>query len=250
MNVKKNLLTFYTAFFRDNQQAALFLLLLAATFSLTALVAGRMAMNGTLVGLTWSLPKLFHLRGGTFLFLLWNLFLAWIPYLAALAFEGSQRKNASLPFLGALFCFWLVFFPNAPYIVTDLVHFHHRPPVPVWYDLTLLFGSACTGLVLGLLSLYEIHGAISRLSHPRLAWLVSTTAILLGGFGIWLGRFQRWNSWDVVYNPLALAHDIAVNLTHPPGLVRAAGITMLLSGVMFIGFLLVQVMLGKAKTNS
>ena len=130
--------------------------------------------------------------------------------------------------------------------MTDFVHLRPRPPIPLWYDLTLLFGAASTGLLLGLLSLYEVYRTVRRRASGRLAWLVALCAIGLGGFGIWLGRFQRWNSWDLFTNPIALARDTLYTLMHPAGFVRAAGITLLLSGVLLIGFALLLVMLRPA----
>src|SRR6266542_5618884 len=70
----------------------------------------------------------------TFSGLIWNLFLAWIPFvLAVVVYDGWRRRRAAgaLVVLGAL---WLLFFPNAPYIVTDFVHLERTGDAPYWYD--------------------------------------------------------------------------------------------------------------------
>ena len=56
------------------------------------------------------------------IFLAWNLFLAWIPFVLALALYDRARRRSSPAILGALACGWLLFFPNAPYILTDMIH--------------------------------------------------------------------------------------------------------------------------------
>jgi uncharacterized membrane protein len=109
----------------------------------------------------------------------------------------------------------------------------------------LIYSAASTGLVLGLLSLYEVHHAALRRLSPRTAWLFTVGAIGLGSFGIWLGRFQRWNSWDIVTNPFGLLQDVLQALSHPAGFLRAAGITLLLSAVLLTGFGMLQAMLAR-----
>jgi uncharacterized membrane protein len=238
-----------TSPFRDRQQASLFLLLLLASVALGLLLAGRLYLNRDQVSFQFSIGYWLSTRGGTFLFLLWNLVLAWVPYLAALAFDRAERRRASRLTLAAWIVLWLVFFPNAPYLITDLVHLRHRPPVPWWYDITLMYSAASTGLMLGLLSLYEVHHALRRRLSRQLAWLFSIGAIGLGSFGIWLGRFQRWNSWDLLANPFALLRDVVHTLSHPAGFVRAAGMTILLSGILLLGFGFLQAMLTRRMMN-
>lgn len=176
----------------------------------------------------------------TFMFLLWNLFLAWLPYLAALRFGHLARRREQVGWLrlATVFMFWLAFFPNAPYILTDFVHFKSRPPVPVWLDLMLLFSSAFTGLMLGLFSLFEIQMGLRRWISARWAFFFTLPAIVLCGFGIWLGRFYRFNSWDVVSNPSGLFRGLFKIFTTPSDLVFALKITGCFSGLLLLGYLI------------
>lgn len=139
---------------------------------------------------------------------------------------------------------WLAFFPNAPYIVTDFVHLEHRPPVPFWYDLILLFSAAFTGLFLGLFSLFEIQTALKKWISPKMAFLFTLPALLLCGFGVWLGRFQRYNSWDIVSDPLGLARDLFQIFTNRADAFSAIKITLLLAGLMMFGYLVLLAMMG------
>lgn len=95
-------------------------------------------------------------------FLCWNLFLAWIPWLAGQTFRAASRRRASTVLQLGWFALWLLFLPNAPYIATDLIHLAPRPPVPLWYDLALLLSYAGTGLLLGYVSLLEVQTAVEE----------------------------------------------------------------------------------------
>lgn len=157
------------------------------------------------------------------LYLVWNLFLAWLPLLFActavcLAQTRPQRRWSFLSAAAA----WLLFFPNAPYIFTDLIHlgpkFHGR----YWTDLVLILIFALTGLVLGFLSLFLMQRLVARRHGWPAGWLFVGFVAGLSGFGIYAGRFLRWNSWDVVFNPLDLLADasqwLIALVSHPHGL--------------------------------
>lgn len=141
-------------------------------------------------------------RAGLGLFV-WNLFLAWVPLGAALVFYGlaANRNRRWLPRFGAGLV-WFLFFPNAPYIVTDLVHLHPRPPVPYWYDIILIVAFVQTGLFVGYLSLYLMQEVVRAWLGRWCGWAFALGMLALGGFGIYLGRFLRWNSWDALLDPL------------------------------------------------
>lgn len=230
--------------FRDAQQFRLFTMLVLASFSCGLLVLGRMYMKRHELPDIDNLKELYWFRAPTYVFLLWNLFLAWVPYLAALKVERLQRLGAWRVSLFLWLCLWLAFLPNAPYIITDFVHFRHLPPVPLWYDLILLFAAACTGLALGLLSIYEVHLVLKRWFSKTFAATLVLAAIGLSGFGVWLGRFQRWNSWDIVTRPDALLRDIAETFSTRQELLHAAGISGLLSGILLVGYGLLSALLG------
>jgi uncharacterized membrane protein len=141
--------------------------------------------------------------------LLWNLFLAWLPLVfALLACEQSRTGGRRTLRFGALFTAWLLFFPNAPYIFTDLIHLTERFYMHFWVDMVLILICAFTGLVIGFLSLYLMQTIVAVVWGRLVSWVFIVAASALGSFGIFLGRFLRFNSWDVFLNPGRLYRDI------------------------------------------
>jgi uncharacterized membrane protein len=197
--------------------------LLACSALCVALLVGRVAQTGSLA----------------FLFLPWNLLLAWVPFgcsqLAARL--GPRASAARLVPLGLL---WLLFFPNAPYLVTDLLHLRARPPVPLWYDLALLTTFAWTGMLLGLASLGGAHRLVRARLGGRAGWAFVCGSAALSGLGIYLGRFGRWNSWDVVVQPGALFMDLATRCAHPLQHGRTWGVSLVFGGLLLTSYLAVE----------
>lgn len=157
---------------------------------------------------------------GWHLYLVWNLMLAWMPMGFALMFCLADEQ---LPRLRALrfscACGWLLFLPNAPYMVTDFVHLAPQPPVPLWFDILLLMTFAWTGVMLGFVSLRLMQERVESRWGARAGWGFATAALALASFGIYLGRFQRFNSWSVLNRPLDvladMAHRVFVPWEHP-----------------------------------
>jgi uncharacterized membrane protein len=149
--------------------------------------------------------------------LLWNLCLAWLPMLAALIVYNLRKRDAAHAWALIVPCafLWLLFFPNAPYILTDILHLQARVGVPLWYDLILLIAFAWTGTFLGLVSLYLMHTLVRRAAGSAAGWVFTLGVLALTGFGVYLGRFPRWNSWDLFVSPVALLVDIWQRLRHP-----------------------------------
>jgi uncharacterized membrane protein len=151
-------------------------------------------------------------------FMLVNLILAWIPFFfAGLAYTlANFRKRILylLVFISAIA--WLLFFPNAPYILTDFQHLAVvTDGIPVWYDVILLIWFSWTGLLLGIVSLYLMQGIIARMLGKTVSWVFVIAVTGLSSFGVYVGRFLRWNSWDTWKNPLPLALDIWEQIRHP-----------------------------------
>lgn len=142
-------------------------------------------------------------------FLMWNLWLAAVPWLCAAALERhlARASGASLIawMLGAM---WLLFLPNAPYVLTDFVHLRARPPVPLWYDVLMLGAAALTGLLAGAFSLAQIEWCVARSAGPRVGRAVVAAALPSSGFGIYLGRFERFNSWDALLHPTRVLRGV------------------------------------------
>ncbi len=171
-----------------------------------------------------------------FFFLIWNLLLAWLPFLLAeLAFHGPKRPLFLLPtaFL------WLIFLPNAFYIVTDLIHLRPFPGVPLWYDAFLLFAFALAGVLLGSLSLQRMQALVTARFGAHLGWLFAIGVLALSSFGIYIGRFLRWNSWDIFTSPRLLLLDIGQHLLTP----QLGFKTAVVSGLLYAITLLVYVVL-------
>lgn len=151
-----------------------------------------------------------------FLFLIWNLFLAWIPLICstALFFLAGQKKPSK--FLQGLFLFcWFIFFPNCPYIITDLFHLRIEQSVPLWFDAALIFSFVWNGLVLGFVSLLDIQFILEKKLKKAYSWSVICLVLILASFGIYLGRYLRWNSWDIIQHPILLFRDIFDRLLDP-----------------------------------
>lgn len=214
-------------------QRLLFILLSLSTLFSFALFVFRLEYLDFDYSKIQSIRDLCYYRGTqTFFFLNWNLFLAWVPYLIALSLPFLHRKfNSKKIIVGALFC-WLLFFPNAPYIITDFLHLRKRAGIPLWYDMMLFMSFAWTGLILGYVSLLEIQVFLRKFFSKTMVNLASILALLLCGFGIYLGRFQRWNSWDIVTNPFSLFADILKVLTQP----HTLGLAVVLSAFLLLGY--------------
>lgn len=142
--------------------------------------------------------------------LIWNLFLAWIPFLLSyLAYSFSWKRSLLYIFLPITAFFWLIFFPNAPYILTDLQHLAKETTrAPLWYDVLLLAWFAWTGMLLGLVSLYLMHDIVQRLFGRFAGWGFVFLVAGLSSFGVYLGRFVRFNSWDILQDPGEVAISI------------------------------------------
>jgi uncharacterized membrane protein len=160
-----------------------------------------------------------------YVFLLWNLFLAWIPFQISLSLKPNISKTKSVILIGV----WLLFFPNALYIITDLIHLEQRQNIPVWYDAVLLFTVSLVGLIMAMASLYNIE--IFLRSKIRQLFVNGAICFCLfaGSFGVYLGRFLRWNSWDIVADPFQLLKEIAVRFLYPFEHYRTWGVTLLLT---------------------
>lgn len=224
--------------FRNEKQFRLFSLLFLSTCFCFALIATRMYYMGFSISEVQSTDDIASLRGTTtFLFLVWNLFLAWIPYWIALSIDVFHQKFNSKILTGIVLSSWLFFLPNAPYIVTDLLHLRWRQPIPMWYDMMLIVSFAWTGLMLGFFSLHEIQLFLKKRVNNIIAWIFIIFAISLTGFGIFLGRFLRWNTWDILTNPISLFHDIGITLLYPFAQDSSFGIAIVSSVFLLLGYL-------------
>lgn len=231
---------YYWNLFRDKKQGRLFFLLVLTSAFDMLLLLFRNYKLGQLRLFLQDPGEAYILVNITFIFLAWNLFLAWIPYLISLTLDWFDQGKSSKIVMGLALLTWLIFFPNAPYLITDLIHLRHRAPIPEWFDLMLFFSFAWTGLMLGFLSLQEVqHFLRKRLGQTKSTFLVCL-ALLLCGFGIYLGRFQRWNSWDLLTNPGLLLSDLSQILSHPISHIGTLGLAVVISGMLLLSYFTIQ----------
>jgi uncharacterized membrane protein len=174
-----------------------------------SLKAQRLAVIATL--LLWCslliTVRIAHDGSNQFTFLWWNLLLAFIPLMLSTALASARQRRQRINQI-LWFCLWLLFLPNAPYILTDLIHLAPHPGVPLWYDLTLFLSCAGTGLFLGYVSLLDIQLIVEQRFGAKTGWAMVIGAMLLSGFGVYIGRFLRWNSWEALTNPLGLFYSL------------------------------------------
>ena len=129
---------------------------------------------------------------------------------------------------------WVLFLPNGPYIITDLIHLRLREPIPLWYDVLLVSTVAWNGLILTLLSVGNIHRKLQSHFSAWKLWIGLFILFLSTGYGIYIGRFLRLNSWDIFLHPISLLHYSLIDLIHPFHHTTAVWVTVLIG--VFLSF--------------
>lgn len=192
----------------------------------TCMVAVRIGRTGTL----------------SYRFLLDNLFLACVPLFLSTLLRIGNRLRMPWTILIGPFVLWLLFLPNAPYLLTDIMHLSRAWDVPLWYDLALLLSCAGTGLLLGYLSLEDVQGIVARRYGSVIGWTFAIVSLVLSGFAIYLGRFLRWNSWDVLVAP-SLVLRIAGGLLDPMSHLRPLAVTIVFGIIFVLGYISMRILL-------
>jgi uncharacterized membrane protein len=150
-----------------------------------------------------------------FVWLNWNLFLAFVPYAITRFITRRPQWTEINPRFILVFISWLLFIPNSFYIITDLFHLNTRLPVPLWFDLALILSFAWNGLLFGILSVRQMEKIMESKWNLSNEWLFVYPMMLLNAFGVYVGRYLRYNSWDIVSNPFQLFNDIVYLILHP-----------------------------------
>ena len=168
-----------------------------------------------------------------FFYLLYNLALAVIP----LGFSSAMVHLRVARIRWFLFPLWLLFFPNAPYLLTDLIHLRPTEESPLWFDWLFILSCALTGAIIGLVSLRQVHRILEIRFGPERAWIAITLIFPLTAFGIYLGRFPRWNSWDLLTRPGKVMSQIGDLLLHPLDHPRMVAYTLGVTVLLALGYL-------------
>lgn len=181
-----------------------------------------------------------------YLFLLWNLFLAWFPLFAALTTYALRRRPLLAMGPAVL---WLLFLPNAPYLLTDLLHLGRGVGVPLWYDMLMLSTFALTGLLLGFASLELMHNLVAERLGAISGWFFAGSSLALSSVGVTIGRFLRWNSWDAVLRPTSLLVDLLRLLAEPWTHRTFYVFTLLLALLLSLGYVTLRSLRGPHPTG-
>ncbi|MFO1476065.1 MAG: DUF1361 domain-containing protein [Verrucomicrobiota bacterium] len=196
-------------------------------------------MFASLVCMGFVLVRVGQTGNPRYISLLWNLFLAWLPLVFAVQARRYDRlSTVKLPLLILFTCLWLLFFPNAPYIFTDLIHLTTRFFGVYWIDLAMVLTCALTGLVLGFVSLYLMQEIVARRYGRWAGWGFIAVSTALGSFGIFLGRFLRFNSWDVVVSPGRLYQGVGAWTSQFLNYPRTIGFPLAFAAFLFTAYLM------------
>jgi uncharacterized membrane protein len=179
-----------------------------------------------------------------FRFLIWNLILAWIPLLLALFVYDRYRRGRPLIGMAPALVLWLLFLPNAPYIVTDFVHLSADSPAPLWLDGIEVSAFAWTGMLLGFVSLFLVHAVARHRVGSAQAWTAVLGVLALVSVGVYLGRVKRWNSWDLLTQPGARIAQLHAHLGDPASLTRAVGVSLAVTVLLAAAYLVFYVLMG------
>jgi uncharacterized membrane protein len=189
------------------------------------------------VSVVMVIGRMLWMKDSHYAFLIWNLFLAWMPMVFALLAREHQRDGATPGWRFLAFgAAWLLFFPNAPYIFTDIIHVT-RFYSHFWVDLTLILMNAITGLIVGFVSLYLMQSSVRRMAGELMSWVFIAGVAGLSGFGICFGRFLRLNSWDIVA-PGKLFHTIGRWATQSSAYSGSVAFSILFGGFVFMTYLM------------
>jgi uncharacterized membrane protein len=149
-------------------------------------------------------------------YLNWNLFLAWVPLGIMLLLERTLRHRLWSHWQSlVLTVLFLAFLPNAFYLMTDIIHLQETTRADLLFDVAMFQSFIINGCILGIISVYMLHGELRKRLTPGYSWLLILGTLLLSSFAIYIGRELRWNTWDILLNPASILFQISESLLHP-----------------------------------
>lgn len=189
-----------------------------------------------------------------YMFLYWNMFLAWMPAGLALLLDwiyvyiqGNRVLRVILFIVAGML--WLLFYPNSAYLITDQLHpfakfqmehgarFWHE--IEFWYHVLLFFSAAVIGLLLGVYSLFSVQELVRKSFGRARSWIFAVVTLALTSLGIYLGRFIRWNSWDAIRNPKQIVHQVLSMFTDTEELRRMIPFTGMIMMILLFSYLII-----------
>ncbi|TSE08906.1 MULTISPECIES: DUF1361 domain-containing protein [Aquimarina] len=198
-------------------------------------------IKGFITAVTFSfvllLTRIIKTDSSFYLFLVWNLFLACIPYGITILISLG-KTNRFVFWLG--FIIWLLFLPNSPYILTDLQHIRLSTLQSVWFDVLLILSFAINGLIIGFASLWMMQTLLREKFSKTTTNIITYLILLLCGFGIYLGRVLRWNSWDVLQDPTGILSDVLKRIIFPSQHINTWAFTIGFGGFLIITYRCIQ----------
>lgn len=207
----------------------------------------RILLISSLFSFSFFMVRVLNQRDFEYWYLNWNLFLAWLPLLFSIVLVKRLRNSPWLSWQNiALSMLWLGFLPNSFYLMTDFIHLQHTLNSTLLFDVVLLLSYTLNGLLLGLISVYMIHAELKKRLNSDASNVVIAAIFLACSFAIYLGRYLRWNTWDVLINPAGLLFDVSDRFINPGSHGQTFSTTALffvyITGTYFIARELVSVM--------
>lgn len=202
------------------------------------LMAALVGMSGVAISLLAA--RIIQTDSSRFGFLPWNLFLAIVPVLLAWWLIVRIQRFGWLQWQQlVLTAAWVTFLPNSFYIITDLIHLRPNYEADLLFDITLLTSFVIAGIIFGYLSIYLMHLEILKRVGERRAYAIVGVLFLASSFAICLGRYTRWNTWDILLQPAGLLFDVSDRVINPDAHLQTYQTTLVLSIVLFAGYAVV-----------
>lgn len=208
--------------------------IIVSRFKILSLLTVSMTLSIVLLMIRMKLNQSFF-----FLFLVWNLFLAVIPYAITMYLKSAETLNKFA--LTIAFGIWLLFLPNAPYIITDLLHLRMSDHYLMWLDVLVIMSFAYNGMILFFLSLTDMEQILKPYFKGKRLSYLTTFILFLTGFGMYLGRFLRYNSWEILQHPFDLLADILDIIAYPTQHLQAWMFTLTFGAFLCIGYWMFKV---------
>lgn len=190
------------------------------------------------LALVLNILRVFLFGNTAFLYILWNILLAFIPFfISSILLLRTNKENIIKPFFIIGFILWFIFLPNAPYVITDFIHLGRIHSVPVMYDIFLLFASAWVSLLMGLYSLLHMEKILLLRFTKKITDIIIVIIIFFTSFGVYLGRYFRFNSWDLFTSHRSLVSTIWDIFTQSNNYINVYSYTILFFFFIYISYI-------------